>query len=235
MEGDRLYVGGYFNAIRDVGGSDHIAVWDAGDQSWTLVPDAGLDGAVFAVLPQGDNVYVGGMFYQNSGSSFAHIARWHLPSDTWNDMQYGLDGDVHVLVSYDGDVLAGGVFPGRVQLWNTSSQTWDMLPGGGLGGGSYGGIAYDIVVAASGDIFVVGNITHAGDMEAWGIAQYSAACQRWMPVEGGFNARALSVGLMGDQLYAGGSYSSSGPQPAYRFASRTVGVGACLFLPLVVR
>ncbi len=235
VDGSKLYVGGYFTAIRDVGASDHIAVWDAVAQDWALVAGTDIHGAVFAILPLADNVYVGGMFYQNSGSTYEHIARWHLPTGTWHAMDFGLDGDVHSLVPYGTDVLAGGVFPGRVQLWDSSSQTWDILPGGWLGGGSYGGIAYDLAVTASGEIIVVGDFTQAGDMQAWGIAQYSATCQRWMPVEQGFNARGQSLALMGDRLYAGGSFSLTGAQPAYRFASRPVSDGVCVFVPLVVR
>lgn len=235
VDGSKLYVGGYFTAIRDVGSSDHIAVWDAVAENWTLVDGTDLGNAVFAILPQGDDVFVGGMFYQNAGSAYEHIAHWHLPTDTWHAMDYGLDGDVHTLVPYGNGVLAGGVFPGRVQLWDATGQTWGILPGGWLGGGSYGGIAYDLVVSTSGEIFAVGDFTQAGDTQAWGIAQYSVTCQRWMPIEGGFNARGQSAALVGDRLYAGGSFSLTGDQPAYRFASRTVSDGVCVFVPLVVR
>ncbi len=235
VEGSKLYVGGYFTNIRDVGASDHIAVWDAVAQDWTLVAGSDLDYTVLAILPDGENVYVGGMFYQNAGSTYEHVARWHTPTNTWHAMDFGLDGNVHSLVPYGADVLAGGVFPGRVQLWDPGSQTWSILPGGWLGGGSYGGIAYDMAVSASGEIFVVGDFTQAGDIQAWGIAQYSAACQRWMPVEGGFNARGQSIALMGEQLFAGGSFSLTGSQPSYRFASRPTSDGVCVFVPLVVR
>ncbi len=97
VDGSKLYVGGYFTAIRDVGASDHIAVWDAVAQDWTLVAGTDLGGAVLAILPHGDNVYAGGMFYQNSGSTYEHIARWHMPTGTWYAMDFGLDGDVRTL------------------------------------------------------------------------------------------------------------------------------------------
>lgn len=242
VQGDKLFVGGYFTGVIDYDvtiPTDYFAVWDAATQSWSTVADAGLGGRVQAILPAGDDVYVGGGFYQAGGSRFSHIARLDTLTGEWHAVGEGLDGTVNDLVLYDGDVLAAGVFTPGVKRWNTSAQAWELLPGGGFSGGFYyGSIVYDLEVSPNGDIFAGGTFDHSGTTVVYNIARWSPACERWLPVDIGTNAAVHALALQDDRLYAGGVFSLAGRRPSARFAAVQPGEAVCgyeLYMPVHAR
>ncbi len=242
VQDDQLFVGGYFTGIWDHGSSiasDHFAVWDATGQSWSTVADAGLDGPVFTILPHGDDVYVGGGFYQNSGSDFEHVARLDTNTGIWHAVGDGLSSNVHHLEAYGQDVLASGAFLSGVRRWDSASQLWQELPGGGFSGGFYyGSIVYDLVAAPNGDVFAGGTFTQAGNRAAYNIAQWSPVCEAWFPVDKGMNARVYALALQDENLYAGGEFSLAGDHTSAKMASILTGEVTCTsvyFLPMLIR
>ena len=236
MDGEKLYVGGWFDQINNGPQTDHMAIWHTAAPAWEAVPDAGLKDAVFTILPRGQDVYVGGRFYKNGGSKFSSIALWHPADNTWHELAGGLDGTVNTLAAYGQDILAGGTFLSGLQRWNVASQSWAPLPGGGFSGGFYYGSIIDkIIVRPDGDIYAAGTFDHAGGSQALNIAQYSARYNLWRPLEGGFNTRAHTLGLVGKKLYAGGEFSLAGSSPSAKLAAVPTAEINLVFVPELKR
>lgn len=224
ITGTQVYVGGYFTRVGwpDGPATDYFAVWNTGTITWTTV-NPGLKNYVNAVAVHGTDVYVGGGFYPNGGSSFDGLARWDTAHDQWSGIS-GASANVYALAVSGDDLYVGGTFyPQRIRRLNIANNTWVTTTGGVYGGG-YGGIVYAIAVHADGDIYVGGDFTGAGGRTQYNLARYNPACDMWLPVgQQGMNDRVLAIGTMSDQLYAGGQFSLasevSGNVPSARLAN----------------
>ncbi len=233
---DKLIVGGLFWYI-DSGASsaltDYIAVWDLNGQTWAPL-NANLKNSVYALLVDGDNVYVGGAFYKNANSDYEHIARWDTGAGTWHEVGGGLGSNVHALVKFDGSIVAGGSFEGAVRRWNPAQNLWELLPGGALSGGFYyGAIVYDLLVAPDGDLLAGGDFDQAGYHTTHKIAQYSPTCNQWLRVGQGFNSRVEALSLLNGTVYAGGQFSLA-DVPSAKFGSHAYSPLKCAFVPTVL-
>ena len=85
-----------------------------------------------------------------------------------------------------------------------------------------------------GDLIAGGDFDHAGPHTTYMIAQYSPACNQWLRVGRGFNARVEALGLPNGTLYAGGQFSLA-DSPSSRFGSHAYSPLRCAFVPAILR
>lgn len=210
VAGSNLYAGGGFMTA---GGSaaNHIARWD-GD-SWSGL-GSGMNSPVYALAAAGSDLYAGGFFTSVGGNAADRIARWN--GSSWSPLGSetkgaGMNGGVTALAVLDGDLYVGGRFTrvngieaNRIVKWNGGS--WSAL-----GSGLNDSVA---ALAVSGSaLYVGGAFTTAGGNAANHIAKWDGS--RWSPlgqgVDGGGGIPGVhALGVSGDDLYAGGDFTTAG-------------------------
>jgi len=141
-DGSSLYVAGRFDRAAAVS-ANNIARWDG--SAWhalgsglewgfqTGVGPTTWDSEIFAMVRDGSNLYVGGIFDMAGGVSANNIARWD--GTAWSPLGSGTDGEVLAL-AWDGSNLyaggnfstAGGVSANNVARWDGSA--WSPLGSG---------------------------------------------------------------------------------------------------------
>ena len=122
VRGTTIYAGGNFkeacgDATCTSGNTtvNYIAAWDG--TGWSALRD-GVDSDVYALAVSGNDLYVGGIFFDVCGSSACnspvlntpvyHIARWD--GSFWWDLRYGVNDWVLSLAVTDSTLYVGGVF-----------------------------------------------------------------------------------------------------------------------------
>ena len=188
VAGTTVYVGGVFTDVAGIPEADEVAMWNG--TAWSalgagidLVQDS--DYTVTSLGLSGNDLYVGGYFYQAGGVTGAdNIARWN--GSVWSALgSDGSGGDAidgaiaELTVSRTGDLYVGGEFgdaagisaADRVAKWN--GTTWSALGSNGSGDGAIGNRVW--VLAATNDgIYVAGDFADAaGIPEADYIAKWS--------------------------------------------------------------
>lgn len=162
---ERLVAGGAFTTTT---GIDDLAWWDGA--AWQEL-GGGTQNTVFALLPSGDDLLVGGFFNGVGGGSgnAEHVARW-TPGTGWSALGPGLNEDlgssyVFALAEYGGSLYAGGNFGHsgqyamhRIARWD--GTRWNALSPG-MGGG-YGAAVLDLLPWGEGAV-VAGTFTSVGD------------------------------------------------------------------------
>lgn len=115
MAGDsitrKLYVGGSFTLADSTVISNNIVEihydeYDIYNNTFKTMGD-GLNGPVYALLGDGDEVYAGGKFYQSGTIPVNNIAKWN--GLQWNGLGQ-LNGTVYALCKYNDTLYAGGEF-----------------------------------------------------------------------------------------------------------------------------
>jgi hypothetical protein len=174
--GDAVWVAGHFRL--DGGGPSRLAVWQ--DDAWSTAPGGGVDGPVYALLPAGDGVFVGGSFSQIGGIAAQSVASWD--GEDWSALNMQLEPSasfgpfvgpiVHGLArDDDGTLYAGGAFypageatAGGVAQWTGTS--WEIVGSGFAAAGGIGAddpaVVADVVVH-QGDLFAAGCLSRSGD------------------------------------------------------------------------
>jgi hypothetical protein len=149
---------------------------------------------------------IGGYFPTAGGLTVNSIATWD--GVAFGARGGGVDGEIRALATYDGDVIAGGNFnyAGGVPVSNIArwdGSTWHALGSGvydEVPGGSGGGV-WDMVVW-QGDLYVVGDFTHAGGTEVSYVARWDGSA--WSDVGGGVSMIGGGpTGLRGVDAYLG--------------------------------
>lgn len=118
----------------------------------------------------------------------------------------GFDWAVHAIsVSANGNIYVGGEFKlnngilvNGIAMWD--GEAWSSL-GNGLTGGWRGGIVYAIAVDSN-KVYVGGDFTMAGDVEANRIAMWDG--NNWHALGSGMDAEVHAIATDGDNVYAGG-------------------------------
>ncbi|HEV7514915.1 MAG TPA: hypothetical protein VGR07_01315, partial [Thermoanaerobaculia bacterium] len=98
---------------------------------------------------------------------------------------------------------------------------WDT-PAGGVDGAVYA------LALAGGDLYVGGNLTHAGGVPANRVARWSGGA--WTPLGSGVDGPVRALAVDGDRLYVGGLFGHAGGVAATNVAvwNRTAGTWAAL-------
>jgi N-acetylneuraminic acid mutarotase len=250
--GDDLYVGGYFDETRDGTVLDlgFIARYDtAGSGTWHALNNEGLNGTVLALAAVGSDLYVGGYFTATGDGTVLdlnRIARYDITGGAWHALpKQGLDNAVRALAVAGSDMYVGGEFDrtsdwmvtdlGRIARYDVADSTWHALPNQGLNNTVY------VLEVMGDDLYVGGTFTQTGVVGLTNlghIARYDTADGTWHALPNqGLNGDAWALAAMGDDLYVGGDFTSTGD-------GTVTGLGGIaryslyrhrVYLPLVIR
>jgi len=180
-------------------------------------------------------LYLGGEFdlWPNTNAPVCyHIGKWN--GTAWEAMGQGLNidtgykGSVRALaVAPNGDVYAGGVFnnSGGTQL--LSIARWDGTNWNSVGGGLSGRVGASslttdvsaLVFGPDGSLYVGGNFTNAGGVQAMCLARWDGT--NWHAVPGGPNAIIYALAFRSTNLFVSGVFLSADGKAATRIACRS--------------
>lgn len=212
---NKLIAGGYFT---DADGYpvNYIAQWS--NDAWSEL-GTGMDGSqgqVMALTTIGSDLYAAGFFTSAGGVTANHIAKWD--GTAWSALGDGIGWIVYSLATYNGNLIAGGYFTTAGSITANSIASWDGTSwstfGTGMGATNVG---YDYVFALAvyhGNLYAGGMYLTAGGVTANGIAKWDG--NAWTDLQGGVyyggsNAYGINtLCVYGDDLYAGGLFSSAG-------------------------
>jgi hypothetical protein len=169
---------------------------------------------------------IGGHFPEAGDQIVNHITIWD--GEEFRPVGGGMNGSVEALAIYDGDLIAGGRFgvAGGVAARNIArwdGEQWHPLAGGvyDVVPGSTEGV--EDMVVWQGDLYVVGDFTHADGQPVNYIARWDG--ESWSGVGGGIELVGYEItGLRGvtvwnDQLIIVGAFDFAGDTAAVNVAA----------------
>jgi hypothetical protein len=215
-----LYIGGFFSTAGGVG-AFNIVQFNGASYAEMSLGTGGNNPSVHALHSFGNDLVVGGDFITvGVGNLFVnHVARWTPgagTSGTWGTMGasgLGLNLDsVQAFQPFNGQLVAGGTFPGAVSAWNGS--TWVNL-GTNLAGGTppQDPRCFTLNVF-NGNLVAAGNFTTAGGVPTTNIAQWSGSF--WSALQAPA-PQVLAFETLGSRFVAAGSFlqSTTSQTPAH--------------------
>jgi hypothetical protein len=225
-----LYAGGDFTTAGGINPINYIAKWDG--SAWSALASGGETGTSpddsALIVNDSGNLYVGGQFTTAGGITVNKIAKWD--GSVWSALvsggQTGVGGFISVVNTFtndsSGNIYAGGNFTtagditaNNIAKWDDSTSTWSALVSGGETGVSSGILA--LTNDNSGNVYVGGSFTDAGDITANRIAKWDGSVWSALTsggqtgVGGGLKpfVDALTNDNSGD-VYAGGRFTTAG-------------------------
>lgn len=232
--GNDVYVAGLFNQVGNLEGTDGVARWDGrrwyslGNGLRVTKVDRETSGDVYGMTVSGDDVYVVGDFEKAGNVAVRNIARWNIPTQTWNAVGNNsgpLDafGDPTILravavignqVFVGGDFRSiGGVVANGVAVWNGAN--WSPLAGG-ISDTSDDKGEVRTLLARGDQVFVGGlfnlavNPNGVADARANNIAVWSRSTGRWATLGAGASAPVETLAADASSVFAGGSFVQAG-------------------------
>jgi N-acetylneuraminic acid mutarotase len=249
--GSNLYAGGRFSQTGDASITNlgHIARYDTVGNAWHALPNQGLNGNVYVLAIDGNNVYAGGGFFQTGDgevTNLGNIARYNSAAGTWHALpNQGLNDTVTALLVSGNDIYVGGRFSqtsdggvtdlGGIVRLDTVNGTWHALPNQGLNEQvfSLSEVDDNLYVGGAFDQTVDGSVTDLGY-----IARYDTVSKTWHALPNqGLNSWVYMLSPVDSDLYVGGEFNQSGDNmvPGLGHIARFGNIGEKLYLPLVVR
>ncbi len=163
----------------------------------------GIDGYIYTIVAQGNDIYVGGDFQDAAGIPDAdYIARWD--GCDWHTVVPGIDGIVYTLIFNGNTMYAGGYFSGHVAKW--AGGVWTVLAG-----------INDNVLAVgvnTSGVYAAGYFTDAsGNSDADGIARWNGSS--WVAMGTGIELLDIFIDIatLGNDVYIGGYFNNAGGVP----------------------
>jgi hypothetical protein len=214
-----LYAGGWFTKAGGVS-ANHIAKWDG--TQWSALGD-GITGVdwwttVNSIVFMGDDLYAGGDFDHAGGTAVNHLAKWN--GSQWSEVYGGVSDVVNTLAVMGNDLYVGGEFGYAGPVSGGISAAYIAKYNGSqwlaLGSGMDD---YVLTLTFQGtDLYAGGFFTTSGGITTNYIAKWDGS--QWSslnsPMFGPADETSVhSIAFIGDDLYAGGSYSISGPPYPY--------------------
>jgi len=249
--GNNLYAGGRFTQTGDVSITNlgHIARYNTLGDSWHALPNQGLNGNVYVLVIDGNNVYAGGGFYQTGDgtvTNLGNIARYNSTTGTWHALpNQGLNDTVTALLVSGNDIYVGGRFTqtgdgtvtnlGGIARLDTVNGTWHALPNQGLNEQvfSLSKVDDNLYVGGAFDQTGDGSVTDLGY-----ITRYNTVSKTWHALPNqGFNSWVYMLTPVDSDLYVGGEFNQSGDKmvPGLGHIARFGNIGEKVYLPLVIR
>lgn len=222
--GTDVYVGGTFTT--SAGGAtvnlNAIARLDTLTNTWHPLSNNGLTEPanpfpqVRSIAQVGDNLYISGFFSQTVAPVIAldQMARYNLTTETWFPLAAGAGIGVSAqeMLAVGTDIYMVGAFPECILRYDTTGGgSWHSLANNGLtGGGLTSGS--DIKIYGT-DLYVGGQFSSTGDgtvTNLGGMARYDLTTNTWSSLPNqGLGGFVESLEIIGDDLYAGGIFSST--------------------------
>jgi len=231
---DEVFASGNFKLL-GMANYTYLIRWDGAQWlNWSVplkTPWIGMR----ALVCSSNAVYLGGEFdlWPNTNAPVCyHVGKWN--GAAWEAMGRGLNigtsynGSVRALtVAPNGDVYAGGVFnnSGGTQL--LSIARWDGTNWNSVGGGLSGRVGASslttdvsaLVFGPDGSLYVGGNFTNAGGVQALCLARWDGT--NWHAVPGGPNAIIYALAFRSTNLFVSGVFLSTDGKAATRIACRS--------------
>jgi CSLREA domain-containing protein len=242
VKGTDIYVGGSFTGVVNKGSgideADFIAKWDG--TNWSALGSNGtgngsLNGFVTSIVVSGDNIYVGGAFYDvnNNGTVLPNadsVARWD--GTNWSALgsngsgNGSLNGSVRDMAVSGGNLYVGGLFTDvnnngtvltaadYIARWDGTN--WSALGSNGAENGSLGYVPEAIAVSGS-DVYVGGHFTDVNNngtvltaadyIAKWDGTNWSALGSN-AAGNGSLNNIVNAIAVSGNNVYAGGLFTN---------------------------
>lgn len=169
--------------------------------AWTYVATQGTDGVGRALARHANETYIGGDFTRIDSVNANRIARRDAATNTWQPLGSGVNGPVLAMLSFNGELIAGGAFSTaggvsarNIAAWNGTS--WRAL-GAGLDDNVHAMCVWD------GSLVAVGAFQSSGSDEVFNVARWTGSA--WVPIDSDFQTtEILAVAVFANTLYIGG-------------------------------
>jgi hypothetical protein len=240
--GPTLYAGGSFQNPATLDSADYLVGCNlaSGDLSSTVVdPAKPFTGPVFALTADSNgNLYAGGGFTNLEGLpaadnlAYRDSAGWHAMGSGGGPCGCAVGGLVRSVTASGTDVYAGSDAEDVAEIpqadhvarWNGSA--WRAVGSNAAGGNGWfptsGSV--DGLTSSGPGLFATGSFQNANaDPLADNVAYFDGSA--WQPVgsngagDGPLNGAGLALAVFGEQLYAGGSFTSAGGDSQARSAA----------------
>lgn len=232
-----VYAVGDFTSAGDLPAED-MARWDG--TGWSKL-GTGIhfnpNGVVYAILLDGDQVWIGGDFLSvqvgNDYPEVNSLLMWKPSTDEWFTVGGGVTtwsgssdvwGRVYSLAKLNGELYVGGYFDKAGSVGANAVARWDGTNWAALGssvGGEHMQEVWALEVHGT-DLYVAGQFLTAGSVESRGVARWNATTQTWTGLSGGLGgseyARGYALAQHEQSLYVGGTFVAAGEVPASAFA-----------------
>jgi hypothetical protein len=235
--GDSVFIGGDFSSAAGIL-AQRIVRHDLLTGEWHPLGTGSINGVanefgfdrVWAILPVGGDIYVGGAFTSAGGVPAHNIAKFNPTSGQWTSLGAGVRGSgaqVMSLAHSNGNLFVGGIFStaggmpvSGIARFNIQDQTWSPLEAGG--NSIYTEIR--VLYFVGPELFAGGSFTSIGGVNANRIARYNPASGLWSAVGNGLangvgQGRVSALALRDRQLIIGGIFTSAGGRPVQNIAA----------------
>lgn len=225
MWGSNLLVGGEFYNAGGEQTADYVAVWNG--STWTRLGTAinqttgAVTGQVHALAVNGNNVYIGGYFYDAANIPAADFVV-HWDGSSWHSMgattsnNGPIQGFVYALAATATDVYAGGAFQNvyadatidYVAEYNVANFLWTPLDANGANGSLNATVRALRLVGT--DLYVGGEFTTVdGQSGVNYLARWTGF--GWSQVANPSpNAFVRAIVVSGSNIYVGGDFTDVG-------------------------
>ena len=221
FQDDYVYVGGNFTNVNGMP-TFSIARWNSVTDTWDSV-GRGINGQVFAIVPDGEDLYVGGRFVgagellTGPARRARNMARW--TNGAWATMKGGTDEVVWDMALDKGKIYVGGNFDSagtlsakRVAAWDIGSEEWENL-GEGL---TKHFVPTVSSLSTNGEyIYAGGNFAKTGFDSLSNIARWDGS--RWNPLGSGVDRYVYEVDVDDNKVYVAGAFVRAGGKSSFYF------------------
>jgi trimeric autotransporter adhesin len=248
---DAVYVGGSFLFAGNVRVNNILKVDKATGVLSPLGSASlnGMNGSVSTLALVGTDLFVGGSFTTASSEtqnamSANRIARWNTITGTWSPFgspaQNGTGGSVRALAVMDHKLYVAGSFTTvsssvqnatsamNIALWDMPTATWSPL-GSETKNGTNSTVSTIAVLGT--DLYVGGSFTTATsatqtEISANRIARWDTTSATWSPLgspsQNGTGGAIAALSILGNNIYAGGSFVTVSSATQTSLTSRSV-------------
>jgi hypothetical protein len=186
------------------GGDSEFSKWNR--TNWTSV--GGVGGRVQALAATAEHLYAGGDFLSAAGRSAHRIVGFQ--GTNWFALGSGFDDAISAIAFTETNLYVGGSFTMIGDVRVNRVAKWDGNAWSALGSGVDDRVSAIAIVETN--LYVGGMFTFAGDQTVKRIAKWDGS--GWSGLGSGINADFSSgvnaLAVSGNDLYAGGDFSSAG-------------------------